>query len=188
MGEKSAKNLVAAIERAKDTTLPRLLIALGIRHVGGGVAELLAGAFGDLDPLVAASRERLEAVDGVGPIVAESVVAFFADERNRAEVERMRELGVHWPKEKPRRSGEGPLAGRSFVLTGTLPDWTRDEAKERIEAAGGRVTSSVSKKTDYVVAGESPGSKLRKAEQLEIEVLDQAGLEKLLAEGPPQAG
>ncbi|HKJ24588.1 MAG TPA: NAD-dependent DNA ligase LigA, partial [Myxococcota bacterium] len=183
MGEKSAKNLLAAIERAKDTTLPRLLIALGIRHVGGGVAELLAGAFGDLDPLVAAGRERLEAVDGVGPILAESVVRFFADERNRAEVERMRELGVRWPKEAPRRSGEGPLAGQSFVLTGTLPDWSRDEAKAKIEAAGGRVTSSVSKKTDYVVAGESPGSKLRKAEQLEIEVLDQAGLEKLLSEG-----
>jgi len=181
MGEKSAKNLIAAIERAKHTTLPRLLIALGIRHVGGGVAELLASAFGDLDPLVAADRERLEAVDGVGPILAESVVRFFADERNRAEVERMRELGVRWPKEAPRRSGEGPLAGKSFVLTGTLPDWSRDEAKAKIEAAGGRVTSSVSKKTDYVVAGESPGSKLRKAEQLEIELLDQAGLEALLA-------
>jgi len=183
MGEKSACNLVAALERAKDTTLPRLLIALGIRHVGGGVAELLAAAFGDLAPVMEADRERLEAVDGVGPILAESLVRFFADERNRAEVERLRELGVRWPKEAPRRSGEGPLAGKAFVLTGTLPDWTRDEAKAKIEAAGGRVTSTVSKKTDYVVAGESPGSKLRRAERLEIEVLDQAGLEKLLAGG-----
>jgi DNA ligase (NAD+) len=183
MGEKSARNLLAALERARDTTLPRFLVALGIRHVGSTVAEMLAGAFGDLDPILAASRERLEAVDGVGPILAESVVAFFADDRNRAEVDRLRELGVRWPKEKPRKSGEGPLAGKAFVLTGTLPDWTRDEAKEKIEAAGGRVTSSVSKKTDYVVAGDEPGSKLRKAEQLEIEVLDQAGLEKLLAGG-----
>jgi DNA ligase (NAD+) len=183
MGEKSARNLLAALERARDTTLPRFLVALGIRHVGSTVADMLAGAFGDLDPILAASRERLEAVDGVGPILAESVVAFFADDRNRAEVDRLRELGVRWPKEKPRKSGEGPLAGKAFVLTGTLPDWTRDEAKEKIEAAGGRVTSSVSKKTDYVVAGDEPGSKLRKAEQLEIEVLDQAGLEKLLAGG-----
>jgi DNA ligase (NAD+) len=186
MGEKSAQNLVAALERAKGTTLPRFLIALGIRHVGGGVADVLAAAFGDLDPLIEASQERLEAVDGVGPILAESVVRFFADERNRAEVERMRELGVRWPKEAPRKSGEGPLAGKSFVLTGTLPDWSRDEAKVKIEAVGGRVTSAVSKKTDYVVAGESPGSKLRKAEQLEIAVLDQAGLEKLLLDGPAE--
>jgi len=181
MGEKSAKNLLTALDRARDTTLPRFLVALGIRHVGATVAELLASAFGDLDPLLEASPERLCAVDGVGPILAESVTRFFADKRNRAEVARMRELGVHWPKEKPRKSGEGPLAGKSFVLTGTLPDWTRDEARERIEAAGGRVTSSVSKKTDYIVAGESPGSKLRKAESLKIQVLDQAGLEELLA-------
>jgi DNA ligase (NAD+) len=185
MGEKSAKNLVVAIERAKRTTLPRFLVSLGIRHVGAGVADVLAAAFGDLDPIVAAGQERLEVVDGVGPILAESVVRFFADERNRAEVERMRKLGVRWPKEAPRKSGEGPLAGLSFVLTGTLPDWPREAAKEKIEAAGGRVTSSVSKKTDYVVAGEAAGSKLRKAAELEIEVLDQAGLEKLLAEGPP---
>lgn len=183
MGEKSAENLLAALERARETTLPRFLIALGIRHVGATVADVLAGAFGDLDPLLAADEERLCAVDGVGPIIAESLVRFFADARNREEVERMRELGVRWPKETPRKSGEGPLAGKSFVLTGTLPDWTRDEVKERIEAAGGRVTSSVSKKTDYVVAGESPGSKLRKAEELEIEVLDQGGLEKLLSGG-----
>ena len=187
MGEKSARNVVAALEKARDTTLPRFLIALGIRHVGATVADVLAAAFGDLDPILAAPRERLEAVDGVGPIIAESITAFFADERNRAEVARMRELGVRWPKEAPRKSGEGPLAGKSFVLTGTLPDWTREEARERIEAAGGRVTSSVSKKTDYLVAGESPGSKLRKAESFEIPVLDQPALEKLLREGPRDA-
>ncbi len=184
MGEKSAKNLVAALETAKDTTLPRFLIALGIRHVGGTVADVLAGAFGDLDPLLEASEERLCVIDGVGPIIAESLARFFADERNRAEVARLRELGVRWPKEAPRKSGEGPLAGKSFVLTGTLPDWSREEAKQKIEAAGGRMTSSVSKKTDYVVAGASPGSKLRKAETLEIPVLDQAGLEALLTAEP----
>ena len=180
MGEKSAENLRAALERAKDTTLPRFLVALGVRHVGATVAEVLAAAFGDLDPILAADVERLEAVDGVGPIIAESIVAFFADERNRSEVERLRELGVRWPTQAPRRSGEGPLAGKAFVLTGTLSEWSRDEARARIEAAGGRVTSSVSKRTDYVVAGESPGSKLRKAEELGIEILDQAGLERLL--------
>jgi len=181
MGEKSARNLVAGLERARNTTLQRLLIALGIRHVGENVADCLAAAFGDLDPILSADRERLEAVDGIGPTIAESITRFFADERNRAEVERLRELGVRWEKEAPRRSGEGPLAGKAFVLTGALPNWSREEAKAKIEAAGGRVTSSISKKTDYVVAGEAPGSKLRKAEELGIEVLDPAGLKDLLA-------
>jgi DNA ligase (NAD+) len=177
MGERSAANLVAALERSKRTTPARLLIALGIRHVGSGVADLLAAHFGgDLDALVAASAEQLEAVEGVGPIIAESVAAFFADPRNRSELASLRELGVHWPR------GEGPLAGKSFALTGTLEGMTREEAKERIEAAGGKVASSVSKKTDYVVAGADPGSKLRKAEELGIEVLDEAGLRSLLGE------
>ena len=181
MGEKSAANLVAALERARDTTLPRFLIALGIRHVGGTVAELLAGHFGDLDPLVEASREEVEAVPGVGPTIAESVERFFADPGNRAEVERLRELGVRWPKSTPRPPpGQGPLAGKAFVLTGTLPSLSRDEARRRIEAAGGRVVSSVSKKTDYVLAGEAPGSKLARAEELEIPVIDEAELLRLL--------
>ena len=188
MGEKSATNLLAALERAQQTTLARFLIALGIRHVGATVADVLAAAFGDLDPILAADAQRLEAVDGVGPTIAQSLAAFFADERNRAEVARLRELGVQWPKEAPRNSGEGPLAGKAFVLTGTLGDWSRDDARAKIEAAGGRVTSSVSKKTDYVVAGDAPGSKLRKAEELEIEVLDQAGLEKLLTAEAPTGG
>jgi DNA ligase (NAD+) len=181
MGEKSAANLVAALERARHTTLARFLIALGVRHVGEGVAELLAAHFaGDLDALMAASREELESVEGVGPIIAESVVRFFADPRNRKEIARFRELGISWPRGRPRTAGEGPLAGRIFVLTGGLEGLTREEAKRRIEDAGGRVTASVSKKTDYVVAGADPGAKLTKARELGITILDEAGLQKLL--------
>jgi DNA ligase (NAD+) len=181
MGEKSAGNLLAHLERARSTTLERFLIALGIRNVGQGVAEILARHFGDLEPLMAASREELEAIEGVGPTIAESLVRFFADERNAREVERLRELGVHWPSRTPRPSGAGPLAGKTFVLTGTLPGMSRAQARERITSLGGKVTSSVSRKTDYVVAGAEPGSKLERARELGIEVLDQAGLEKLLS-------
>jgi len=179
MAEKSADNLLAALERARETTLPRFLVALGIRHVGAGVADLLAAHYGDLDPLMAADREELEGIPGVGPTIAESVARFFSEERNRAEVERLRRLGVRWPAGRPRVARKGPLAGKSFVLTGALEGLTRDEARERIEAAGGRVTSSVSRKTDYVVAGAEPGSKLRKAEELGVAILDQEGFEKL---------
>jgi DNA ligase (NAD+) len=183
MGERSAANLVAALDRARRTTLSRFLFALGIRHVGEGVAELLAAHFaGDLDALAEASQEELQATPGIGPTIAESVARFFADPRNRAEVARFRELGVAWPRGERRARGEGPLAGKTFVLTGGLASMTRDEAKDRIEAAGGKVTGSVSKKTDYVVAGEDPGSKLRKAEELGVEVLDEAGLLALLGE------
>jgi DNA ligase (NAD+) len=184
MGERSAANLLGAIERSKDTTLARFLIALGIRHVGEGVAELLAGHFaGDLDALIAATQEEIDEIDGIGPTIAESVVRFFADPRNREEVERLRALGVRWPRGERRRRGEGPLAGKSFVLTGGLASLTREQAKQRIEAAGGKVTGSVSKKTDYVVAGEDPGSKLRKAQELGVAVLDEAGLLALLDSG-----
>ena len=148
------------------------------------MAEDLAGAFGDLDPLLAASQEELEAIDGVGPIIAESVARFFADDRNRGEVDRLRELGLRWEKQAPREKSteEGPLTGKTFVLTGTLDGMTRSDAKKRIEAQGGKVTGSVSKKTSYLVAGAEPGSKLTKAEELEVEVLDQAGLVALLGD------
>ena len=122
----------------------------------------------------------MEAIPGVGPTIAESVTRFFAEPRNVEEVQLLRTRGVRWPVEQPRRAREGPLAGKSFVLTGTLEGLTRDEAKARIEAAGGRVATSVSKKTDYLVAGSDAGSKLKRAQELEVEVLDQAGLEKLL--------
>ena len=185
MGPKSAANLAAALERAKRTTLPRFLLALGIPNVGETVAEVLADHFGDLDALLGATPEELEAVEGVGPVIAESVAVFFADRRNRAEVERLRARGVHWPKAAARaaRRGEGPLTGKTFVLTGTLPGMTREEAKARIEEAGGKVATSVSKKTSYVVAGDEPGSKLRKAQELGVPVLGPSEFDALFRKG-----
>jgi len=181
MGRKSAENLVAALDRARSTTLPRFLIALGIREVGSTVAGLLARRFGDLDPLLDADAETLEAIEGIGPGIAQTVVNFFADPRNRSEVARLRELGVRWEGAEPRASSEGDaFEGKTFVLTGTLPAMARSEAQRRIEALGGKVTSSVSKKTSYVVAGDSPGSKLRKAEELDVVVLGPAEFESLL--------
>jgi DNA ligase (NAD+) len=181
MGEKSADNLLRSLERARQTTLARFLVALGIPHVGEGVAELLARRFGDLDALMAASREELEAVPGVGETIAESIARFFSDARNAAELKRLRELGVRWEKRRPEAAATGPLAGKSFVLTGTLAGMSRAEAKRRIQEAGGRVSSAVSKKTDYLVAGSDPGSKLEQARTLGVEVLDEAALEKLLS-------
>lgn len=180
MGAKSAANLANAVTRAKQTSLTRVLIALGIRHVGAGVAQLLADHFGDLPALVGASREELEAVPGVGPTIAESLVRFFADRNNRAEVEQLEALGVRWPKTARSAARSGPLAGKTLVLTGGLSTMTRDEAKARILAAGGRVASSVSKKTDVVVSGEDPGSKLRRAQELGVAVIDEAELDRLL--------
>jgi DNA ligase (NAD+) len=180
MGEKSAANLVASLEKAAHTTLARFLIALGIRHVGETLAELLATHFGDLEPLARASAEQIAGIEGVGPTIAESVVRFFADERNRAEVERLRQLGVRWERAPASPvSSAGGLAGKTLVLTGTL-GISRSQAKSRIEAAGGKVVGSVSKRTSYLVAGESPGNKLRKAEELGVPVLDEAELEALL--------
>jgi DNA ligase (NAD+) len=183
MGEKSALNLLAQLERARTPALSRLLVAFGIRHVGETVAQLLADHFGSLDPLLAASQEELEQVEGIGPTIAEAVARFFADARNRKEIDRLRELRVEPKAQAPRarRAEGGPLEGKTFVLTGTLAGMTRDEAKQRIEALGGKVSGSVSKKTSYVVAGESPGSKLEKANELGVAVLDQAAFEALLA-------
>lgn len=187
MGAKSAANLVASLEKARKTTLPRFLIALGIRHVGATLADLLASHFGDLPQLMAASEEELSRTPGVGPTIAESVVRFFADERNREEIDRLRELGVRWDPVPVGRSSEaGPLAGKSFVLTGSL-SIPRGEARERIEAAGGKVVGSVSSRTDYVVAGEKPGSKRDKAVELGVAILDEAAFEALLSgEGPAE--
>jgi DNA ligase (NAD+) len=186
MGEKSAANLIAALERARRTTLSRLLIALGIRHVGETVAEALADHFGALDRLVAATREEIAAIEGIGPTIAESVSRFMADPGNRAELERLRELGleIEPPTEAPagERAEAASLEGLTFVLTGTLSR-PRGEVKASIEAAGGKVTGSVSTKTSYVVAGEDPGSKVRKASELGVEILDEAGLAALMAGG-----
>jgi DNA ligase (NAD+) len=181
MAAKSAANLVSSLERSRRTTLPRLLIALGIRHVGETVANQLARHFGDLDPLMAADAEEIARIEGVGPTIAESVVRFFDDAANRTEIARLRDLGVQWEIIEPPPADAAPAAleGKTFVLTGTLSR-PRGELKKRLEAAGAKVSGSVSKQTDYLVAGESPGSKLTKAQDLGVEVLDEAALEAML--------
>jgi DNA ligase (NAD+) len=183
MGEKSAANLVAAIEHSKATTLPRLLYGLGITGVGESTAKALADHFGSLAALESASVERILEVPDIGPVIAASVYSFFNDARHRAEFKRLRALGLHWPEAPPAPAvakAALPLSGITVVLTGTLPTLSRDEAAERLTALGAKVTSAVSKKTSYVIAGAEPGSKLARAEQLGIEVLDEQGLEKLL--------
>jgi DNA ligase (NAD+) len=180
MAEKSAANLLAAIEASKATTLARFIFALGIRNVGEATAKDLAQHFGSLDRLVAAAEDDLLAVRDVGPIVAQSIIQFFAEPHNREVVAKLREAGVHWPESIGVQQSAGILAGKTLVLTGTLPTLTRDAAKDRIEAAGGKVAGSVSKKTDYVVAGEEAGSKLAKAQELGVAILDEAGLLALL--------
>ena len=180
MAEKSAANLVAALEHSKSTTLPRFLFALGIRHVGESTAKELARHFGGLDAVMDASEEALLEVDDVGPVVAQSIHTFFRQPHNREVVEQLRAAGVHWEEGEPAPRAVLPLAGKTFVITGTLPTLSREEAKERLEAAGAKVAGSVSKKTSYVVAGEAAGSKLDKAQELGIEVLDEAGMLDLL--------
>jgi len=185
MGEKSAANLVAALDRARATTLPRLLIALGIRHVGATVAELLASRFETLEALLAANKGEIAALEGVGPIIAESVSRFMENPSNREEIARFAQLGlvVEVASDKANDdSTAGPRLLRDliFVLTGTLGR-PRSEWKSRIEAAGGKVTGSVSGKTNYVVAGSDPGSKVTKAKQLGVEILDERGLEALFS-------
>lgn len=180
IGEKTADALLAEIERSKSAGLARVLMGLGIRFVGERTSQLLASAFGNISALRAASVEELEVVNEVGPKVAVAIVEFFANEKNGALVDDLTALGLKMEGEK--KVTTSTLEGLTFVLTGTLPNLTRDEAKERIESAGGRVSGSVSKKTSYVVAGEEAGSKLEKAVSLGVKVLDEAGLLALLAE------
>jgi DNA ligase (NAD+) len=180
MADKSAANVLAALERARSTTLERFIYALGIRHVGESTARDLARHFGSLDVVMDASQEELLQVTDVGPVVAASIASFFAEPHNREVVEQLRAAGVHWTEAAPHRAPAGALAGLTFVLTGTLRHWTRDEAKDRIEAAGGKVAGSVSKKTDFVVAGEDAGSKLDKALQLGVPLIDEARLKTML--------
>jgi DNA ligase (NAD+) len=180
MGEKSASNLLAAIDKSRDTTLDRFIFALGIRNVGEATARDLARQFGGLDALMEADAEALQGVPDVGPVVAASIAGFFGEPRNRKVVQELRRLGVRWSESRARTARELPLAGKTFVLTGTLPHMTRDEAAERIIARGGRVSGSVSKKTHYVVAGAEPGSKIAKARELGVAVLDEAQLVRLL--------
>jgi len=181
MADKSAAKLVAALQSSKHTTLARFLYALGIRHVGEATARDLAQHFGSIDRLMDASVERLLEVSDVGPVVAQSIRTFFDQPHNREVVEQLRAAGIDWPEhEGEADTAPKPLAGKTLVLTGSLPALTRDEAKALIEAAGGKVAGSVSKKTDYVVAGEEAGSKLDKARELGVAVLDEAGLHALL--------
>jgi DNA ligase (NAD+) len=177
--EKSARTLLSEIERSKKAGLARVLMGLGIRFVGERTAQLLAEEFGSMDALMVASAEELERVEEVGPRISEAILAFFARPANVHLVESLKAAGVEMTAEKKQRSAE--LAGLTFVLTGTLPTLSRDEAKQKIEAAGGKVSGSVSKKTSYVVAGEEAGSKLDKAQELKIPVLDEAGLLAMLA-------
>ncbi|HEX5638725.1 MAG TPA: helix-hairpin-helix domain-containing protein, partial [Burkholderiaceae bacterium] len=169
-----------ALDRARSTTLERFIYALGIRHVGESTARDLARHFGALEPLEQATEPELLAVPDVGPVVASAIARFFAEPHNREVIAQLRAAGVHWKDSAPQRAAAGPLVGKTFVLTGTLPTWTRDEAKGRIEAAGGKVAGSVSGKTDYVVAGEEAGSKLDKARALGVAVIDEAALRRLL--------
>ena len=187
LGEKSAQRVVDGLDRSRTAPLGRFIFALGIRHVGERTAELLAGHFGSLAAIQAATPEELEEVDEVGPRIAESVHQFFAADRNRALLDRLHQAGIRPSESAPaERAPEtaAPLAGKTFVLTGTLPTLTRDEAKRLIVAAGGKVTGSVSAKTDYVVAGQSAGSKLRKAQSLDVEILDESALRILLSAEP----
>jgi DNA ligase (NAD+) len=179
MGEKSATNVLTNIARSKLNPLPRVIAALGIRFVGERTSVLLAEALGSLDALAAASAEELQAVEEVGPKVAESILQFFREPRNRELVERLRAANLDFTYVSMRPAG-GPLQGLTFVLTGTLPSLSRDRAKMLIEHAGGKVAASVSKKTSYVVAGEDAGSKLDKARALGIAVVDEQGLLRLM--------
>lgn len=185
MGDKSAANLVEGLAKARTTTLARFLFGLGIRHVGETTAKDLAKHFGSLDRIMDASEERLLEVNDVGPIVAQSIHTFFAQPHNREVVEQLRAAGVRWPEHEGSAAANAaslPLAGKTFVLTGTLPSLTREDAKAMIEAAGGKVAGSVSKKTTYVVAGAEAGSKLDKAQELGVSILDEDGLRALLGE------
>jgi DNA ligase (NAD+) len=203
MGERSAQNIVDAIRKSKTTTFSRFLYALGIPDVGETTAADLARHFGALDALEEAAigheKQRLKfaelppkeaekklkdlslrQVEGIGPAVSEEIGAFFHQTGNRKVIAALRKAGITWPAAPKRAAGAQTLVGKTFVLTGTLPSMTRDEAKDRIQSRGGKVTGSVSKKTDYVVAGSESGSKLTEAERLGVTVLDEAKLMKLL--------
>jgi DNA ligase (NAD+) len=188
MADKSASNLIKAIEKSKNTTLARFIYSLGIRNVGETTAKDLARYFGGLDRLIAADAESLRLVPNIGPVVAESIADFFGERHNLEVIEQLRASGIRWKEDEGAQakatsditSHMGKAGGKVFVLTGSLPNLTREDATEKIEAVGGKVTGSVSAKTDYVVAGADPGSKYDKAVELGITVLDEAGLLQLL--------
>ncbi|MEX0744449.1 MAG: NAD-dependent DNA ligase LigA [Phycisphaeraceae bacterium] len=177
---KSAENLCESIERSKQQPFHRVLYAIGIPGIGSVNARALASHFGSIDGLMAASKEQIEAVDGIGPVLADTIAQTFGEKRNRDLVAELRKRGLNFEQDASEAPDSAPLAGKTFVLTGTLPNLTREHAKERIEAAGGKVTGSVSSKTDYVVAGENPGSKIARARDLGRSVIGEDELERLL--------
>jgi DNA ligase (NAD+) len=181
MGKKSSEKLLKNIDSSRKAALPRVIYALGIRFVGERTAQILADHFASIDEISKASAEELEQAEEIGPRIAVAIQEFFAEPRNRALLEDLRQAGLQFSQAKKAAAKQAAkLLGRTFVLTGTLPNLTREEASERIEAAGGKVTGSVSKKTDYVVAGESAGSKLDKARELGIKVLGEQELIEVL--------
>jgi DNA ligase (NAD+) len=177
---KSAENLVNAIERSKQVPFSRVLYALGIPGIGYVNARAIASHFGSIDRLMDADLEEIEAVEGIGPVLAGTIRETLDEPRNQQLIDDLRSIGLNLEQERSGGDGELPLGGKSFVLTGTLGGMTREEATARIEELGGKVTGSVSKKTDYVVAGDNPGTKLDKAQDLERPVIDEAGLERVL--------
>ena len=181
MADKSASNLVEALEKSKQTTLPRFIFGLGIRHVGEATAKALAQHFGELDAVMDATPEQLLSVNDVGPVVAQSIRTFFDQPHNREVVDQLRACGLTWTEGPPAAIAPKPLAGKTFVITGTLPSLSRDQAKDLLEAAGAKVAGSVSKKTDYLLAGADAGSKLDKARSLGVAVIDEATLQALVS-------
>ncbi|MFA6541666.1 MAG: helix-hairpin-helix domain-containing protein, partial [Bacteroidota bacterium] len=181
MGEKSAQNLIDGIEASKQLPFQRLLFGIGIRFVGEGVAKLLAGEFPSFDQLQQASREELESVEGIGPRIAESVVRFFQDKHSLQLIHRLTKAGLRTKSEK-KKSVRSSIAGKIFVLTGSMESMSRDEAKEKIESLGGKSSSSVSKKTDYVIVGAEAGSKLQKAIELGVKTIDEKEFLSLLGQ------
>ena len=182
--DRSITNVLEQIEGSKDRPIWRLLVGLNIRHVGGHVAQVLAGAFGSIDAIAGASEDEIDAVPGIGPEIAASVREWFDEDENRQLIEKLRTAGVHLADERVETTGPHPLEGMSIVLTGGLEMLSREEATAAAEDAGARVTSSVSKKTSFVVAGESPGTKLAKAEQLAVEVIDEQEFLRRLGRTP----
>ncbi|MDH5801298.1 MAG: NAD-dependent DNA ligase LigA, partial [Gammaproteobacteria bacterium] len=182
MADKSAENILAALEKSKSTTLARFLYALGIKDVGESTALTLANHYGSLDALMQADHESLQQVSDVGPVVATSIETFFKQDHNREVIDKMLKAGIHWPDPEPRNEADATLAGKTFVITGTLAGMKRNELKDLLVAKGAKVSGSVSKKTDYVIAGIEAGSKLDKAQELGIEILDEDGVMRLLEE------
>jgi DNA ligase (NAD+) len=184
MADKSAQNILWALEKSKQTTLARFLYGLGIRHVGEATARDLAQHFGHLDAIMEASQAQLLEVNDVGPVVAQSLRTFLDQPHNREVIEQLRAVGITWPEGEPDRPAPQLLKGQTFVLTGSLPTLSRDQAKDKLEAAGAKVSGSVSKKTSYVVAGADAGSKLDQAKDLGVRVIDEAQMLAILSGTP----